>query len=333
VSKGFTRVAIGYALLAGACLFLWFRMRTRWGRTAQAAALLGMFAITEVTVQAFDNNVQAAPELYYPRVPVLEKLASLPPGRMVGMQCLPACLNQSHGLVDVRGYDAADPLRMVELLRLFKHEQAGPGSDYAAVQWWFPHLPHGLARLCALRYLLAFGPQSQAQSALFSHGGYSIHEMQGALPRAFFVARGELANDKAARLAELAKPTFDPLAVVYLESDAPLPVDTAPGAGKATFELDEPEHIVLALDVQASGWLVLADRWTADWKARVDGVEQPVLCADHAFRAVHVAAGARSLEFTYEPRSWHHGLAAFAAGILMLVAWSVYARRAGLHAA
>lgn len=326
VSRWFTRVAVGYALLAGVCLYLWLRVRTRWANTSQAAALFGVLAIAEVTVMGFDNNVQAAPELYYPRVPVLEKIASLPPGRMVGMQCLPACLNQSHGLVDVRGYDAADPLRMVELLNLFKHEQAGPSSDYAAVQWWFPHLPHGLARLTGLRYLLAFGPQS-APGAVFAHGGFSLYEMQGWMPRAFFAARGELANDKAARLAALAKPTFDPRAVVYLESEAPLPTDSAPGAGSATFERDEPEHIVLALDVKSSGWLVLADRWTSDWKARVDGVEKPVLCADHAFRAVHVDAGAKSIEFTYEPRSWHQGLAAFAVGILMLVAWGVYARR------
>lgn len=327
VSRWFTRVAIGYALLAGVGLVLWFRLRTRWGATSQAAALLGVLAIAEVTLQGYDANVQAAPELYYPRVPVLQKIASLPPGRMVGMKCLPACLNQSHGLVDVRGYDAADPLRIVELLRCFKHEQAGNGSDYAAVQWWFPHLPHGLARLVGLRYLLAFGPQAPP-NAVFTHGGYSLYEMQGWLPRAFFAARGEVANDKAARLAALSKPEFDPRAVVYLESESPLPVDAAPGAGTATFTVDEPERVVLALDVQSPGWLVLSDRWTSDWKARVDGVEQPVLPADHAFRAVHVASGAKTLEFTYEPKSWRHGLLALAAGLALLVAWCAWVWRA-----
>ena len=82
---------------------------------------------------------------------------------------------------------------MVELLRLFPNAEAPPPSDYAALQWWFPKLPHGLSDLLGLRYLLVLGPPSPA--ALFSAGGCRIHESASALPRPFFAQRRELGTD------------------------------------------------------------------------------------------------------------------------------------------
>jgi len=202
-------------------------------------------------------------------------------------------------------------------------------SEYAALQCWFPRVPHGLIDLLGLRYLLVYGRPSSA--ALFSHGGFWIREVVTALPRPFFARRGELANDKQQRLRLLADPQFDPREVVYLESSEPLPVDAQPVDATARLSVDEPERIVIELDVRASGWLVLSDRWTEGWKARVDGVERAVLCADHAFRAVHVEPGMRELEFRYEPLGWRRGWQAAGLGGLVCLAWFLFARRAPLR--
>jgi hypothetical protein len=207
---------------------------------------------------------------------------------------------------------------MVELMRLFQNSEAPPSFDYAPLQWWFPSVPHGLTDLFGLRYLVVAGPPSP--DALFSGGGFRIHELATALPRPFFAQRGEIVNDKQQRLERLANPAFDPRAVVYLESEEPLPVDPLPAAGTARITVDDPEHIVIDLAVSASGWLVLSDRWTDGWRARVDGVERPVLCADHAFRAVHVEPGMKQLEFRYEPRGWRVGVVAAGIGCLIALA-------------
>src|SRR6185295_531326 len=115
-----------------------------------------------------------------------------------------------------------------------------------------------------------------------------------------------------------------PRVVVYLESEGPLPPDPEPASGKAKISIDEPERVVIDLDVRTSGWLVLADRWTDGWKARVDGREQPVLCADHAFRAVHVEPGMKQLEYSYEPRSWRQGWYAAGLGLLVSLGWFLF---------
>jgi hypothetical protein len=79
-------------------------------------------------------------------------------------------LNLVAGLPDVRGYDAADPARMVELMRLFQNSEAPPSFDYAPLQWWFPSVPHGLTDLFGLRYLVVAGPPSPDASLL--RGGF-----------------------------------------------------------------------------------------------------------------------------------------------------------------
>jgi hypothetical protein len=331
VTQWFAHVALGYAVLAAGCLLVWFKLRGAWARTSRAAIVLGLCAVAEVTAAGYDVNVQSAPELYYPHVPVLDRLAQLPPGRMCGVRDLPASLNMISGLRDVRGFDAVDPAHMVELLQLFPSPEAPPPTGYAALQCWFPVVPHGLIDLLGLRYFLIYGTPLPA--ALFQDGGSWIREYPSALPRPFFARRGEIVNDKRERLRLLANPAFEPREVVYLQSREPLPIDPLPADGSARITVDEPERVVIDLDVHASGWLVLSDRWTDGWKARVDGAERPLLCADHAFRAVHVEPGRKQLEFRYEPRGWRLGWMAALLAVLLGLAWIPFARRSAVRRA
>src|SRR5262249_34194607 len=52
---------------------------------------------------------QSGPALFSPRLPALAQVARAPPGRVLGLDCLPSQLPQAYGLRDVRGYDAVDP--------------------------------------------------------------------------------------------------------------------------------------------------------------------------------------------------------------------------------
>jgi uncharacterized membrane protein YfhO len=79
--------------------------------------------------------------------------------------------------------------------------------------------------------------------------------------------------------------------------------------------------------VHAAGFLVLADRWAPGWEASVDGVERPVLVADHALRAVQVDTTARRLEFRYRPASFRHGLWAAFAALVAMAGWIVWPGR------
>jgi len=66
--------------------------------------------------------------------------------------------------------------------------------------------------------------------------------------------------------------------------------------------------------------LVIAQSHYPGWKARVNGVERPVLRANYAFSAVELQPGLNIVDFSYEPESFRIGLwiglASLLAGLL-----------------
>jgi hypothetical protein len=131
--RSYAVAAVLATLGVAAWLWFWFRAPIpRWGCVILSALLVG-----DLIWFGFGRIAQDDPALYYPRIPVLEKLAAAEPGRVIGLDCLPANLAATHGLRDVRGYDGVDPARWVDLLK----PVADPAShmpSYALVEWMSP---------------------------------------------------------------------------------------------------------------------------------------------------------------------------------------------------
>ena len=161
-----------------------------------------------------------------------------------------------------------------------------------------------------------------------------IYERE-ALARVRFVS-GARAFEAAEELLDaLVAADFDPTREVLLEGDpADLLGDRSrsrsaggSGRGSATVEVavDEPERMVVRVTASAAGWLVVADAWHPRWRATVNGVEMPVLPANHLFRAVEVDAGESEVELRFLPAPFRAGLAVSAASGVVLatlgIAW------------
>jgi hypothetical protein len=287
-------------------------------RARTAGWFVGAVAILELLFNAYGVYPQCDPWLYYPRLPLLQAIAQAPrPGRVCGINCLPASLNQTHGLLDVRGYDAADPARIVELLELFRHPDSPPPLRYARVQWWVPKYPSPLADLLGLRYLIMPTPPPAGVRPI---GGYWLVENKTALPRAFVPHRAQTVNDKAARLARLADPNFRPADLVLLESDKPVTLDGSDGT--ATIREDLPERVTVQVNIKSPGVLVLADQWDPGWTATYNGRSVEVLPADHALRGVVLPAGKGTVVFRYQPASFTWGVRIFLLCGAILLVWS-----------
>jgi hypothetical protein len=289
---------------------------------------VGALCVGELIVMAWGVNPQSDPALYYQPIPALEALAGAPPGRIFGM--IP-CLNLVNELKDIRGYDGADPARILELLMLFRDDHFPPGPGYEPLATFVPKIYRldplklsPLADLLNLRYLIVHTDPPADQHPAIQSPGYWVIENSSAMPRAFVPSQAIVANDEHQRLATLADPNFDPRATVLLETNDPLP--PGPYVGSAAIDLDEPEHVTIKLNMQTPGVVVLADSWDAGWKARMSGRDLPVMIADHALRAVTVPAGEGTLEFSYEPASFTWGvrlaIAAFLA-IIFVTAWDL----------
>ena len=93
---------------------------------------------------------------------------------------------------------------------------------------------------------------------------------------------------------------FDPETQTVLTESPPISLGGADVQGQVTWIERSPNRLVFDVDASGSALVVLSDNWFPAWKALVDGIESPVLRADHTLRAVAITGGRHRVEFRYE---------------------------------
>jgi hypothetical protein len=216
------------------------------------------------------------------------------------------------GLQDVRGYDAVDPRDYVELL-LRAADPQFKSPPYARTQFFAPRMLDNpvseklrlppLLSLLGVRYLLIQGRPTAAMPVWHQEDGYFVVENAEALPRAFIPRRVEPAPEAPKLLERLSDDDFAPAELCFVaEASA-----SGPCEGNAVIVDEVPDRVTVEANLDAPGWLVLADEWHPDWKAEVDGRAVPVRRANHALRAVELPAGRSTVVFTYRPAALRRG--------------------------
>ncbi|HEX3988903.1 MAG TPA: YfhO family protein, partial [Verrucomicrobiae bacterium] len=265
--------------------------------------------------------------LYYPRIPALEQIAKSEPGRIIGFSCLPATLAQTHGLRDVRGYDAIDPARLMDIM-MKTADPRSPDVSYAMTQWFVPQvsfLPPDGVRLSPIldmldvRYVIFRGPVLSQMHPAFQSDDYWVMLNRAALPRAFIPNHVETVTNDQEELEKLSSQQFDPRAVAYVESPVNLP-DSCRGSARIISEI--PTRVTLSVQMQTPGLVVLADLWDKGWNAYLNGKRAPILRVNYAVRGVVVPPGDATLEFRYEPASFTLGLYLSGLAAMILSGWA-----------
>lgn len=77
-----------------------------------------------------------------------------------------------------------------------------------------------------------------------------------------------------------------------------------------------PNALDLELDCPQAGWLLVTDRWSRGWQAKVNGESAEVFGGDFIFRAVRVQAGENRVQFYYRPAGWP---------VLFVISWGTLA--------
>src|SRR5262249_665912 len=91
---------------------------------------------------------------------------------------------------------------------------------------------------------------------------------------------------------------------------------------------DLPERVVVEADLDAPGYLVLADTFDPGWSATDNGQPVPIRPAYVAFRAVYLAGGHHVVVFAYRPAGFALGLVLSIGGIVLALVLSFLPRRA-----
>jgi uncharacterized membrane protein YfhO len=109
-------------------------------------------------------------------------------------------------------------------------------------------------------------------------------------------------------LAALTDPAFDPAAEVLLEQPMSNPRHLVSSIEYQVTLQDIPNGATIRANLDAPGYLVLADTWYPGWQVTVDGERVEFLRANYAFRAVSLDAGDHIVEMLYQPLSVRLGM-------------------------
>ena len=230
------------------------------------------------------------------------------------------------GLPSVDGYDSLHPRRYDEYWNLVEGSKQEPGP-YANVFVRPQAYSSTLASLLGVRYVAATRPVDTRDVKQVYRDEIGIYENTSALPRAFLVGKGTLA-EPAEVLKRLVARDFDPSSEVLIEKNSgtsAIPVEALSGgdssspAGQVTITSYRRNEVVVRAHVTRTSWLVLADTNYPGWHAVVDGREQPVYTADHILRSVPLVPGSHEVRFWFQPSSFVPTLAVSALCLLVVL--------------
>jgi hypothetical protein len=155
------------------------------------------------------------------------------------------------------------------------------------------------------------------------HDDLVIYRNERALPRAYVVGRARFASDETGALDAVRQLDFDPRTEVMLVGGAGTDDARAVASAPATplvparIAVDDPERVVVDVDVDRPAVLVLADAFAPGWEAAVDGRWRRLWQANHLVRAVVLRPGDRRVEFRYHAPGFALGMA------LLIATWIV----------
>jgi hypothetical protein len=217
-----------------------------------------------------------------------------------------------------------DNLRVIELPNLNILDQIPSANNYDPLlpgryTRWMEAIDRADPELSS-RMLNLMGVGVVEKLDLDSSAGVGYQNIPGSqrtrfIPCAIYTRNGEEA------LAMVIDLGLDIDAQVIIEGVAPAdPVSctNAQTTGDIQLISDRANYVRFNLSAEGDGFLVLSDVWYPGWKARVDGMDTPILRANYLFRAVPVSNGEHTVEMIYQPPSFLAGLAVTLLAILGL---------------
>jgi hypothetical protein len=271
--------------LLSAAAILWVMLRRsslRWG----IWLLLGITFFDMLLFGGSQNNAKLNPTDYFRRPQEIIRYIR----QNGGPEYFRVNTRNESGMIMDRNQGMIDRLFMME------------GYTPLALQRVYPPVssPDRLFNMLNVKYRTVTN-EAQRSLALAPRSGY--------LPRAFMVYELRVVADENALASGLNSAEFDPARTALLEADPGKVLSAGQGSPVWKADIREYRNNAILLDVQTDrdGMLVLSEMYYPGWTAYIDGVETPVLRVDYNLRGTFVPRGPHSVEVRFQPRDLARG--------------------------
>lgn len=325
--------ASGVAVAVAACFVLALALPRTYGQRGLAALLVVTASMGELVWRNAASSLNSEPLAYYSVYQTMTAteaagLAALrkdmngridqgewPRVEILGLGGPWQNASMVLGLENTLGYNP---------LRISDYERAvGPGENAGDPNLrHFPGTFRGykckLASLLGLEYLVLDRPLAKLPrhfprplaTTVFAGDRMYVYRLGKPAPRAY-LATLVRSVDSDSVLEEHSLPEFDRSheALIDAASMSALGADVARGDANPALDphvviaAHHNDTVVIEVDSDRPGVLVLHDLYYPGWEARVDGVQGTLLRANLLFRGVEVPAGHHIVEFSYHPLS------------------------------
>ena len=325
--------ASGVAVVVAACFVLALALPRTYGQRGLAALLVVTASMGELVWRNAASSLNSEPLAYYSVYQTMTAteaagLAALrkdmngridqgewPRVEILGLGGPWQNASMVLGLENTLGYNP---------LRISDYERAvGPGENAGDPNLrHFPGTFRGykckLASLLGLEYLVLDRPLAKLPrhfprplaTTVFAGDRMYVYRLGKPAPRAYLATQVR-SVDSDSVLEEHSLPEFDRSheALIDAASMSALGADVARGDANPALDphveiaAHHNDTVVIEVDSDRPGVLVLHDLYYPGWEARVDGVQGTLLRANLLFRGVEVPAGHHIVEFSYHPLS------------------------------
>ena len=181
-----------------------------------------------------------------------------------------------------------------------------------------------LLGLLNVRYVTSEFPiNAEGMQEVKKIGSTFVYKNGDYLPRAFVVGNVAVGGNFDRDLEWLGQHDLSQVAIV--ENGGAL--TNGPVKAEVNWLKNSPNHLILNVNTDREGFLLISQIWYPGWHAKIDGASSKIWKTDSILSGLYLMPGEHTVEFTYRPAMLYLGLGTSILGVLFCISLIFLSRR------
>lgn len=179
--------------------------------------------------------------------------------------------------------------------------------------------------LLNVKYIITEEEFSDERYSLdFKQDDYNVYSNKESLPRAYVVPNAIVLKNKDEILETLSGQDFDNKEYIIIEEFGEWNLENKGTFKEAKVSYYSPHNIIVDIEMDNPGYLVLSETWYPGWKAYDNGEEIKLLRVNHVLRGAYIKEGEHQVKISYEPDHFRIGKIISLITLVLIILFFIY---------